>query len=122
MLWPDHLLLTCAGFAIVDEHQEVLASGPVMHWSLCSFTAELWALLYAVCDARGPLHVHSDCLSLVKQTQYMIDYECINVDWTWGSWWNALFHRWQHLRTLHSEPLHITWAPSHVLEGIPWKR
>lgn len=119
VMWPDHLLLTCAGFAVVDEHQNVLASGPVMHWSLCSFTAELWALLYAVFDASGPVHVHSDCLSLVHQTQYMIDHEQICDDWAWHNWWQSLFDRWRFLRTMHSEPLRVTWVPSHVLEGLP---
>ena len=119
VMWPEHFLLSCAGYAVVDKHGQVILRGPVHHWSLCSYTAELWALVNAFCFAATPVEIRTDCETLVKHVLFMIKHDCVHPTWPHLPWWKGLHHVWQQRHEEHVSPLEVAWIPSHVLEHIP---
>ena len=119
VLWSKHFALTCAGFAVVDCNQIVTASGPVCHWTISSYTAELWALLYAFLSATGPVEIRSDCKTLVEQISCMCVNHAIQPEWSHPAWWQALFHVWEQRILVAPCPLQAVWIPAHQLEQIP---
>ena len=119
VMWPEHFALTCAGFAVVNADNQVIAHGPVAHWSLTSYTAELWALIHAFTYASGPVHVRSDCKTLVDQASWMCTNQQVQPQWPHLPWWKFLFALVLERQQVAPQPLSVEWIPAHLLEHIP---
>ena len=110
---------TCGGYACVNEYGQCIHSGPVHHICLSSYTTELWAILWAFCNANHPIECRSDSKSVVDQIQILIDTHEVSPEWMHFEWWcflkTILLQRCQ----IHPTPLKVTWIPAHVLEELP---
>lgn len=125
-LWTDgscdfgHLFFhTIASFAVVDASGRLRKSGPVNHWSLSAYAAELFAVIVAFADAERPIQIHCDCRSIVDQVNSMIQNNSVPAEWSHLSWWNFLYQIWSFRKSFHSSPLEIIWIPAHVAEDCP---
>ena len=114
----EHFWHTTAGFAVVDANQHVCASGPVHHWSLSSYTAELWAVIVAFAIAHKPCTIHTDNKTVCDQMNYLIQNKTISQQWSHYTWW--LFAKDLFLQRLQFDqcPLLVQWIPSHVCETL----
>lgn len=119
LLWAENPLLACAGFAVVNQENEVCAQGTVNHWLLTSYSAELWALIVAFSIASSPVEIRSDCQTLVTHVQHMIMHDCIVDTWPHLHWWHCLYDVWHTRSTVFSRPLEVSWIPAPKLEHIP---
>ena len=111
---------TLGGFAVIDHKDNIVQAGVVHHFALTSFSCELWAVLAAFCGAKGPLHVHTDCDSLVKMIGLFPSLDAIPINWPHFSWFAFLFQIYQSRKSLCNAPLTLEWCPSHILENVPW--
>ena len=111
---------TIGGFAVIDQNDSIVQAGVVHHFALNSFSCELWAVIAAFCVAKGPLHVHTDCDSLVKMIGLFPNLESIPIFWPHFSWFAFLFQIYQIRKSLCNAPLTLEWCPSHILEDLPW--
>lgn len=119
LMWAEDHVLTTAGFAVVDHNNVVLAQGPVCHWLLTSYTAELWGLIIGFSLMSGPVEIRSDCQTLVKHVQHMIETESVQSTWPHYDWWRCLLQAWLDRRAHTPAPLSVKWIPAHKLEHIP---
>ena len=111
--------LTMASYAVVAEDASLLLSGPVKHWRLSSYSAELWAVLAAFAAASRPIVVHSDSLTIVKQFAELQRLDRVQVEWTHAQWWGFLLALIQRRRPVFDPPLQMVWCPAHLLEHLP---
>ena len=116
---PDLFWETCGGFAIVDELGNKVACGKVSHIALCSYTCELWAIIWAFCNAEQPIECRSDSKTVVDQILILIETHTVSPSWMHFEWW--CFLRTIYLQRLACvcKPLSVTWIPAHVLEHLP---
>ena len=110
---------TIAAYAVVDAAGRLRKSGPVKHWSLSAYAAELFAIIVAFADSTRPILIHCDCKSVVDQVHQMISDNLIPCVWSHLSWWLFLLQVWQVRKQLHPKPLEIMWIPAHVAEKVP---
>ena len=117
--WPNHFLLSCAGYSIVNSNGVVLHEGGVHHWNLSSYTAELWAVVVAVATASGPLQIRTDCKSMADHLEDLLQTKCVAKSWPLQAWWHFLADV-LHERHAHCDcPLECSWVPAHVMEDVP---
>ena len=117
--WPNHFLLTCAGFAVINHDGSTLCKGSVHHWNLSSYTAELWALIVAFSSASGPLQVRTDCKTVADQVLFMIQQDTIEDSWPLQPWWKFLCALVTARKQNCEQPLDCVWVPAHIAEEIP---
>lgn len=67
--FPWHALASCA---VINADGTTSHVGPMKHWRLPSYIAELWAILEAFGGASTPLVVHTDSLIIVRQFQTLL--------------------------------------------------
>ena len=108
----------CGAYAIINIKGITVASGPVQHWALSSYTCELWAILVAFFGSPGETLCVTDCLSVVNQFQQMIRNGCVDTTWSHQEWWNSIITVYQHPTSFTENPLTLKWCPSHVLENV----
>ena len=125
-LWTDgscdysHLFFhTIAAFAVVDAAGRLRISGPVKHWALSAYAAELFAIIVGFACASKPVVIHCDCKSLVDQVHQMIRDSHIPSVWSHLSWWHFLFQLWTFRKSFVATPLATIWIPAHVAEDLP---
>ena len=116
---PDLFWETCGGFAIVNEFGQKVDSGPVSHISLCSYTCELWAIIWAFSAAEQPIECRSDSKTVVDQINILINTHTVDPSWMHFEWWSFLRSIYLQRLTWHPEPLVAVWIPAHVLEHLP---
>ena len=119
VFWSDVHWLTTGGYAIANEQMQVISSGPVCHWSLTSYTTELWAILQACALATSKVLIASDCKTVVGQCWLAMEYNCIPPEWSHQTWWKFFLHLWQTKFQRDCNLLDICWVPAHLYEGIP---
>lgn len=95
------------------------SSGGRFHWAITSYATEFCAALIAFFHSSGPLHIRSDCKTMVEHMQAMIHTEAIDVSWPLSHWWKTFHQVWIDRKSLCAEPLFVTWVPAHKLEHIP---
>ena len=117
--WPNHFMLTCAGFAIVKEGGVVVNEGPVHHWNMSSYTAELWAVIVAIASASGPIHIRTDCKSMAEHLNSLLEQHQVDPAWPLQAWWSFTKDVVHARRVLCDHPVSCTWVPAHVLEQVP---
>lgn len=49
----------------------------------------------------------------------MIAKDKIEVSWSCFSWWEVIYEVWSSRRSIHDQPLNISWIPAHQLETTP---
>ena len=125
-VWTDgsvqlshHPWLALASLAVVSHHGSLLAAGRVRHWRLSSYTAELWAVMYAFAMSSTPLVIHTDSLTIVSQFSELLRADKVLLEWTHANWWGFLLNLVHQRRALHDSPLQLLWCPAHLLEHIP---
>lgn len=119
LIWAEDPILTCAGFAVIDQSNNIRAHGPVHHWLLTSYSAEFWALLVAFCIASGPVEIRSDCQTLVNHVCTMTHTREISPTWPHHDWWRWLHQAWLGRCEILPHPLCAVWIPAHKLEHVP---
>ena len=117
--WPEHFLIMCAGFAVVNCIGDVISSGPVHQWALSSYTAELWAALVAFSESTQPVQINSDCKMLVEHICSFVQTHQVESSWPHQAWWRALAATWEKRKCVCETPLGAKWIPAHKLESIP---
>ncbi len=115
----DLFFHTVAAYAVVNANGCLKESGPVRHWSLSAYAAELYGVIVAFTSASQPITIHCDCKSLVDQVNQMMLDKFIPCMWSHLSWWHYLFQLWIFRKSFHSNPLEIIWIPAHVAESCP---
>ena len=108
------------GFAIVDASGNKIFAGPVYHINLSAYTTELWAAIVAFVSSAQPIHIHSDCQTVVKQINEVIQTRQIPFCWSHISWWiffnNVLCER---MNLIGCSPLKIEWCKAHQVDNVP---
>ena len=117
--WPNHFLLTCAGFSVINHDGSTLHQGPVHHWNLSSYAAELWALIVAFAAASGPIQVRTDCKTMSEHVLSMLHEGVHHPTWPLQPWWSFLDHLVKARMTIDIKPLDCVWFPAHVAEDVP---
>ena len=115
----NHPWLALASFAVISQHGTLLAADRVRHWRLASYTAELWAVLFAFAMSTTPLVIHTDSLAIVSQFSELLLADKVQLEWTHANWWGFLLNLVHQRRNLHASPLQLLWCPAHLLEHIP---
>ena len=116
---PDLFWESSGGFSIVNENGILIDSGPVCHPSLCSYTCELWSIIWAFCISDVPLECRSDSKTVVDQMQLLISTQSVSSEWMHFEWWCFLKTIFLQRTATHQTPLKVTWIPAHVLEHLP---
>lgn len=117
LLWPDVFWLTSAAFSVVDCGGNVMDTGPVFHFSLSSYAAEMWGIIVALAHASGPCVVYTDSETIVKLfAQIQVGGIPLNV--SHRSWWVWIMGLWRERRASHPDPFRLVWIPSHLLPHI----
>ena len=120
--FPDHFWWVTGGFAIIDQSGSTFDSGQVYHPALSSYSVELFSAARCFAKSSGPVHIHSDCLSLVKQLRHLITYHEIKFSWCHVSWWCWLRDLYLRRKSFFAEPLLASWCPSHQADNMPPER
>lgn len=125
-LWTDgscdfpEFFWVCKGdFSITDINGVCIHSGSVQHPALCSYTTELWALIYAFCCHSNPVEIATDCDAIVQQTKQLICTLKVPHTWQHFEWWSFLLTIYCSRLQFAAEPLNVRWVPSHLLEHLP---
>ena len=110
----------CVGtYAVVLQGGAIAKTGIVQHIAMSAYTCEFWAILEAFCYAAQPVICYSDCLSLVKHIEIMIQTQTIDPSWPHFEWWRFFLIILKQRCDNCEVPLHAVWIPSHVLDDIP---
>ena len=120
IIWGDCFWLTCGGCAVVNDKAEKVFASAVQHWSLTSFTVEFFAVAAAFLTAKRPVDIFTDCHTVVRLFDIILQGGAPESDWPLYVWWKKLVEVWTSRKQLVSEPLTITWIPSHTFDGIPF--
>ncbi len=125
-LWTDgsvqdgHSFLHArASFAIVTKTGQVKAKGKVSHWTISSYTAELWALIYAFVSSHNPVVIHTDCKSVADQVDLLCENCFVPLCWTHLTWWNFLLQILLIRKTCSPTPVTVKWCKAHQGDNIP---
>ena len=119
IFWSEVYWLTTGSFAVIDESLNVCRSGAVFHWSLSSYTTELWAILEACAYADTNVIIGSDCQTVVGQCWTVMDTKQIPASWSHRSWWEFFLRLWVDKFKEDINALEIFWTPAHLYEGVP---
>ena len=123
VVWNENFWLTTASFAAVDSQGHCLAKGEVKHWSLSSYAAELWAIVYVVARFPQKLEIYSDCQTVVKQFHQMVSTRSVDPLWSHQSWWWFLLNIWVDRSKIIEDPIVLQWIPAHCFEEVSkWRR
>ena len=107
------------GFAIENADGTKIDSGPVFHINLSAYTTELWAALFAFASSPQPIHIHSDCQSVVNQFQEVMQSLTVPFCWTRVSWWLRFRDIYkERLNLLGFPPIIIEWCKAHQVDQL----
>ena len=125
-LWTDGSVLasnlfwlTTGAFAIVDLSGFTIAKGQVNHWSLCSFSTELWAILVAVALADSSVIIFTDNKAVATNFAIMLETQGVPAHWSHFYWWAFLLDLIDRKFEKHGAFVQVQWIPAHKLENIP---
>ena len=121
VIWNTNFWLMSGGFAVVDDTGTCKARGPVLHWSISSYTTELWAVLVAFLQSEQPICIFTDCQTIVRQWHVLQRTNEIDSSWAHPSWWKAIKNAWRQRAQAGGSPLQLKWIPSHVYDDIPFE-
>ena len=116
VLLQESYWLTTAAFAIYDQDEHLIMSGPVKHVALAAYTAELFALAVAIIIAPARLHLVTDCQTIVDLFAKMCT--CSTIPWHWSHrpLWLEIQRVWK-LKLDHCEhPVQLEWMPAHTCD------
>ena len=116
---PEFFWICQGGFSIVDKNGHCVKKGVVQHPALCSYSTELWALIFAFCISPYPVVVSTDCDAIVKQTKQLTLTLRIPHSWQHYEWWSFLLAIYKIRLESSNNPLVVRWVPSHLLEQTP---
>ena len=119
VLWNNVFWLQSAGYAVIGENDQIITSGPVKHWSLTSYTSELWAIVKAISTATTSLCIYTDCKTIVDQFEYCAKFNLIPPDCKHPAWWNYICSAFQQFSLPTRPVFQLFWIPSHCYENIP---
>ena len=108
----------CGAFAIIGLNGELIADGDVHHWSLSSYSCELWAILVAFFTSSCNTECVTDCLSVHDQFNLMVQNNRVDPEWSHLDWWNVLFLVYSRRKVFSNFPLSLRWCPAHKLEHL----
>ena len=110
---------TTASFATVDINGCTIFKGRVSHWTISSYTAELWAIIYTFVASEQPVVIHTDCKTIVSQIEFLLEFGHVPQIWTHLSWWN-FFASILNLRKSHcDQPIQVAWCKAHQSDHLP---
>ena len=92
--------------------------GPVCHFQLTSYTAELYAIMRAVAISCGPVCIYTDSLTIVEMFQQLQCTGRVETTWSLFPWWRILQDLWRARRQLHSDPIVLVWQKSHTCDDL----
>ena len=119
VIWNDVFWITAGGYAVANEFGTCVAKGPVTHWALSSYTAELWALLVAVALTSQRLQVFTDSQTVANQFKQMVANARVDPHWSHQRWWRKLFAMWNQRLRFVENPIEVIWIAAHCFEHIP---
>ena len=108
----------CGACAVIGKDGATVADGDVHHWSLSSYSCELWAILVAFFKSSSNTVCVTDCLSVHDQFNLMVQRNRLDPEWSHLDWWNALFLVYTRRTVFSSNPLSLRWCPAHKLEHL----
>ena len=117
--WNKNFWLQSGGFAVVGEDEEVICAGSLTHWSMCSYTTELWAIVQAIATATTCIKIFSDCKAIVEQFNNHTGSEGIPSDCRHPAWWNFIFTACRKFQNGPRSFVEMHWIPAHRYENIP---
>ena len=119
VLLQESYWLTSAAFAIYDQNESLIRSGPVKHVALASYTAELFALAVAVIIAPARLHLVADCQTIVDLFTKMCACHTIPGHWSHRPIWMEIQRVWKLKLQQCEQPVHLEWMPAHTCDHQP---
>ena len=120
--YPEHFWWTTGGYAVVNARGNTTDAGQVFHPALSSYTTELYSICKYFATAEGPVHIHTDCQAIVTQVMFLNTTGEIKFSWTYISWWIWLRNFVLRRKSFHTDPLIVTWCPSHLADKMPIER
>ena len=117
--YADTFWLTSAACAVLDETRTIRHCGPVFHWNISAYVAELWGVISACAQASFPATIYCDCLTVVEQAHKVFQGGLPEDNWACFPWWLFLRRLTQIRRAVRDPPFRIIWIPAHCFEGIP---
>ena len=119
VIFANSFWLVSAAFAVVDEQENCIFSGPVHHVCLSSFAAELHAFMVAVMFCEQRVHVYTDSRTIVDMFEELIKCGFVASHWTHKKWWQRVLDLWVSRSRLVHEPICISWIPAHTCDSFP---
>ena len=115
----EHFWYTTGGFCFLSADGTLHGTGQVYHPALSSYATELYAFGAAFFAADSPVCIHTDCLSLQQQVEFLITHQEVDMKWSHLCWWFAIRDVFIRRQVIHPQPISIKWIPSHVVEHLP---
>ena len=119
VLASDFFWLTSGAFAVVDLTGHCIAKGQVWHWSLCSFTTELWAVIVAAALADSSVIIFTDNKAVAQNFKQMIDLQGVPSHWSHFHWWAFLLDLIDRKYDATGATIDVHWIPAHKFESMP---
>lgn len=127
MWWTDgsvlaqqHFWITSAAFAIYNEQETCVASGPVHHFALSSYSAELYAILVAACLAPAGVTVYTDCQTVVNMFHTLTIARKVSTEWSHTQWWTRILQLWETKFLSNTNFFQVAWMPAHLCDHLPF--
>ena len=125
-LWTDGSLvlqesywLQTAAYAVVNVHREVVAKGRVNHFSLSSYTAELFAGVAAFVTSSVPVEIITDCKTVVNMFFELIELGTVPPNWAHREWWTFFWQVYRDRDIGNGSPCSFVWMPAHQCDDVP---
>ena len=118
LILQDTYWLQTAAYAVVDDSGEVIHEGRVNHFSLSSFTAELFAGVTAFVTAATPVVIHTDCKTLVNMFTELQQRRSVPLDWAHREWWDYMWKVFLDRSVSAVQPCAFEWMPAHLCDHI----
>lgn len=114
VLFGHSFWLMSAGFSIVREDGSCRLSGPVHFLNISSYAAELYAILQTIELSTSCICIATDCQTIVRQFNWLLEHQCISTKWSHQFWWRRILKCIVSRQEFTSSPVSLRWIPSHV--------
>ena len=118
LFWGKTFWLQIGGFAIVDDRAEIRKSGHIKHWSLSSYTVELWATVNALATADTGLIIFCDNKTVVQQFLWCAQNRKLPPGCRHPCWWKYILRILEIYDAEMKEVFQMHWIPGHVLPNL----
>lgn len=119
VVFQNYFWLTSAAYAVVNENEETIVAGRVLHVALNSYAAELFAILMAFLVSSCRIRIFSDCQTVVDQFHKLVQTGTLSESMSHLEWWQVILDVWKQRCIIVQEPLQLCWIRAHSFDHVP---